>query len=140
MKKVWVIVMVMLALVAVYYLVVGTKPSQPQVVVVKPSGAAQPTQTTSPPQNPTPVVVEPQVSAGGPYACARAVYLKVGTTSLCADVVYSVAKVNDVLQIDFQSGIVNGVFMLVSVPCTITTTPQGIHVPCRATITIPLKQ
>jgi hypothetical protein len=143
MKRVWVIIMVMLALTAVYYLVISmSKPSQPQVVVVRAGGqnTAQPTQTQPQAQTPASVVVEPQALAGGPYACVRAVYLKVGTTSLCADMIYSVAKVGDTLQIDFQSGVVHGVFTLVSVPCTITTTPQGVFIPCRATVTIPLKQ
>jgi hypothetical protein len=144
MKRIWVIITVMLALTAVYYLVISmSKPSQPQVIVVRPSGGqntAQPTATPPPPQTPTPATAEPPTSASGPYACARTVHLKVGPTSLCADMVYSVAKVGDVLQVDFQGGVAYGIFTLVTVPCTITTTPQGVFIPCRATITIPLKQ
>jgi hypothetical protein len=144
MKRVWVIIMVMLALTAVYFLVINTnKPSQPQVVVVRPSdgqNTARPIQTQPQAETSAPVAVNPQALAGGPFGCVRAVYLKVGTTSLCADVIYSVAKVDDTLQIDFQGGVVHGVFTLVSVPCTITTTPQGVFIPCRATVTIPLKQ
>jgi hypothetical protein len=145
MKRIWAIIMIMLALTAVYYLVISmSKPSQPQVVVVRPSGGqntAQPTGAPPPPspQTQTPATIEPSALVGG-YNCVRTVYLKVGTASLCTDVVYSVAKVGDVLQIDFQGGVVYGVFTLVSVPCTITTTPQGVLIPCRATITIPLKQ
>jgi hypothetical protein len=135
MRKIGLIVTAMLALMAIYYLAITAfKPSQPQVVVVRPSGA----QTTTPAQTPTPVVVEP--SAPGPYACVKAVYLKVGTTSVCVDILYSVTKVDNTLQVDFQNGIVHGVFTLVSVPCSISTTPQGILIPCRAQILIPLRQ
>jgi hypothetical protein len=122
------IITVMLALTALYYL--GTtmfKPSQPQVVVVKPSGAQNATQ----PGGLTP--------AGGSFACTKAVYLKVGAVSLCADVVYSMLKTDDSLQVDFQGGVVQGFFMFISAPsCAVTTTPQGVLIPCRAQILIPV--
>jgi hypothetical protein len=124
------IITVMLALTALYYL--GTtmfKPTQPQVVVVRPSGAQNATQ----PGGLTPT--------GGPFACTKAVYLKVGAVSLCADVVYSMFKTDDSLQVDFQGGVVQGFFMFISAPsCAVTTTPQGVLIPCRAQILIPAKQ
>jgi hypothetical protein len=124
------IITVMLALTALYYL--GTtmfKPSQPQVVVVRPSGAQNATQPGG------------SMPAGGPFACTKAVYLKVGAVSLCADVVYSVLKTDDSLQVDFQGGVVQGFFMFISAPsCAVTTTPQGVLIPCRAQILIPAKQ
>ena len=129
-NRLGVIIMVMLVLTALYYLGTTTlKPSQPQVVVVKPSGA----QNASQPGGPAPV--------GGPFACTRAVYLKVGGVSICADVVYSMLKTDDSLQVDFQSGVVQGLFTFISAPsCPVTTTPQGVFIPCRAQILIPLKQ
>jgi hypothetical protein len=124
------IITVMLALTALYYL--GTtmfKPTQPQVVVVRPSGAQNATQ----PGGLTP--------AGGPFACTKSVYLKVGAVSLCADAVYSMLKTDDSLQVDFQGGVVQGLFMFISAPsCAVTTTPQGVLIPCRAQILIPAKQ
>jgi len=130
MNRLGVIIMVMLVLTALYYLGTTTlKPSQPQVVVVKPSGAQNVTQ----PSAPTPV--------GGLTVCTRAVYLKVGGTTLCVDVVYSVLKTDDSLQVDFQGGVVQGHFMFLSAPsCPVTTSPQGILIPCRAQILIPAKQ
>jgi len=129
------IITVMLALTALYYL--GTamfKPSQPQVVVVRPSGAQNDSQNTSQSGAPTPV-------GGPPFACSRTIYLKVGSMHICADVVYSMLKTDDSLQVDFQSGVVQGLFTFISAPpCPITTTPQGVFVPCRAQILIPLKQ
>jgi len=121
------IITVMLALTALYYL--GTsmfKPSQPQVVVVKPSGAQNATQPVS-------------VPTGG--LCTRVVHLKVGSVSICADVVYSMLKTDDSLQVDFQGGTVQGLFTFISAPtCPVSTTPQGVFIPCRAQILIPLKQ
>jgi hypothetical protein len=139
MRKLWVLTTVMLVFMALYYLVTTSfKPSQPQVIVVKPSGAQTPAQTATPSQ------AEPQPqsppSVHGPFACAKAVYLKVGGTSLCADVVYSVAKADDVLQVDFQGGIVYGVFTIASVPCPVSTTPQGVFISCRAQIMIPVSR
>jgi hypothetical protein len=132
-NKLGVIIMVMLALTALYYLsMTMSKPSQPQVVVVRPSGAQNATQ----PGAPTPV----PAPAGGLYACTKPVYLKVGSVSLCADVVYSLLKTNDSLQVDFQGGTIQGVFTFISAPsCAIFTTPQGIVIPCRAQILIPAK-
>jgi energy-converting hydrogenase Eha subunit B len=124
------IITVMLALTALYYLsTIMSKPSQPQVVVVRPSGAQNVTQPGGP------------VPAGGFFACTKAVYLKVGAVSLCADVVYSVLKTDDSLQVDFQGGVVQGFFTFISAPsCAVTTTPQGILIPCRAQILIPANQ
>jgi hypothetical protein len=134
MNKLGVIITVMLAFTALYFLYTSIfKPLQPQVVVVRPSGAQNATQ----PSTPTPVATP----AGGLYACTKAVYLKVGSVSLCADMVHSVLKTDDSLQVDFQGGMIQGVFTFISAPsCTISTTPQGIHIPCRAQVLIPLKQ
>jgi hypothetical protein len=130
MNRLGFIITVMLALTALYYL--GTtmfKPAQPQVVVVRPSGAQNATQ---------PGVTTP---AGGIFACTKAVYIKVGAVSLCADIVYSMLKTDDSLQVDFQGGVVQGFFMFISAPsCAVTTTPQGVLIPCRAQILIPAKQ
>ena len=130
MNKLGLIITAMLALTALYYL--GTtmfKPTQPQVVVVRPSVAQNTTQPGG------------SMPAGGPFACTKAVYLKVGGVSLCADAVYSMLKTDDSLQVDFQGGVVQGLFMFISAPsCTVTTTPQGILIPCRAQILIPFKQ
>jgi len=130
MNKLGFIILVLLAITALYYLSTAAfKPTQPQVVVVKPSGAQNNTQ----PSGPMPV--------GGLFACTKTVYLKVGGASLCADVVYSVVKTDDSLQVDFQGGVVQGFFMFISAPsCAVTTSPQGVIIPCRAQILIPTKQ
>jgi hypothetical protein len=129
--------MVMLVLTAMYYLATTLfKPTQPQVVVVKASGGQAQPQTTPPPQ-PEPAPQSP-VPMHGHFACTKAVYLKVGDTSLCADIVYSVTRDGNVLQVDFQGGVVQGVFTLVSAPCAISTTPQGVIIPCRAHIMVPI--
>jgi hypothetical protein len=130
MNRLGFIIMVMLALTAVYYLSTSMfKPTQPSVVVVRPSGAQNGSQPGGP------------VSVGGVFACTKAVYLKVGSISVCADVVYSVIKTDDSLQVDFQGGVVQGLFMFISAPsCVVTTTPQGVLIPCRAQILIPVKQ
>jgi len=139
MKRLWILITVMLALTAAYYLTITLfKPQQPQVIVVRPSGGQTQTQATPTPQpEPEPAPQNP-ISMHGHFACTKAVYLKVGSTSLCADFVYSVTKDNNVLQVDFQGGIVQGVFTLVSAPCVISTTPQGVVVPCRAQIMVPI--
>jgi hypothetical protein len=141
MRKLWILIMVMLAFTALYYLAIAlSKPTQPQVIVVKPSGAQTQAQTATPPQaEPQPPPQNP-APMYGPFACTKAVYLKVGGTSLCADTVYSLAKANDALQVDFQGGIVQGIFTVVSAPCTISTTPQGVFIPCRAQIVIPIQR
>jgi hypothetical protein len=134
MARVGVVIVVMLALVALYYL--GTtmfKPSQPQVVVVRPSGTHNATQSGG--SGPTAV---PSV---GLSACTKAVYLKAGSTSLCADLVYSMVKTDEGLQVDFQGGTIQGSFIFVSAPsCPVTTSPQGIFIACRAQILIQVKQ
>jgi hypothetical protein len=134
MNRLGFIILVTLALTALYYLSVTMfKPSQPQVVVVKSSGAQNTNQSST--QTPTPVM------PGGLYACTKAVYLKVGNVYLCADVVYNVLKTDDSLQVDFQGGVVQGYFTFISAPtCPVTTTPQGILIPCRTQILIPTKQ
>jgi hypothetical protein len=134
MNRLGVLITVMLALTALYYLSTTMfKPNQPQVVVVRPSGA----QNVSQPGAPTPV----PAPVGGAHACIKPVYLKVGSVSLCADMVYSVLKTDDSLQVDFQGGMIQGVFTFISAPsCAISTTPQGVVIPCRAQILIPIKQ
>lgn len=131
MNRLGLIITVMLALMALYYLATTMfKPTQPQVVVVRPSGGAQ--NGTQPGAAPP---------AAGFYACTKAVYLKVGGVSLCADMLYGVVKIDDSLQVDFQGGVVQGLFMFISAPsCAVTTTPQGVLIPCRAQILIPIKQ
>jgi hypothetical protein len=142
MNRLAALIMVMLALTALYFIVTMVfKPSQPQVIVVRPSGG-QGGQTaatnTAASEAPTPA---PPPPVGGQYLCTKAVYLKVGGVSLCADVVYSMLKTDDSLQVDFQGGVVQGFFMFISAPsCAITTTPHGVLIPCRAQIQIPLKQ
>jgi monoamine oxidase len=133
------LITVMMALTAVYFLVTNVfAPPKPQVVVVKPSGA----QNTSPSVNPSAnqPVAQPGEPApvGGIYACVKAVFLKVGGVTLCADTLYSVVRGDGVIQIDFQDGMVQGNFMFVSAPmCAVVTTPQGaLLVPCRAVIQI----
>jgi hypothetical protein len=136
MSRLGLIITVALALTALYYLSTTLfKPAQPQVIVVRPSGAqsasdsgAQ-TQTQAPP---------PPLAEG---ACTKAVFLKVSGVSLCADVIYSVVKTDSMLQVDFQGGTVQGFFMFASAPsCAVTTMPQGVFIPCRAQILIQLKQ
>lgn len=127
-----IIIMVMLALTAAYYLTTTmSKPSQPQVVVVRPSGA----QSTA--QN----VTQPVVPVGGSTtACVKAFYLKVGSISICADVVYSMSKTDDGVLVDFQGGIISGSFAFTSAPtCVVSTTLQGVQIPCRAQVLIPVK-
>ncbi len=133
MNRLGLIITVALALTAVYYLATTMfKPTQPQVIVVRPSGAQNATQPGGPP---------PAPPAAGFYACTKAVYLKVGGVSLCADMLYGVVKIDDSLQVDFQGGVVQGFFMFISAPsCVVTTTPQGVFIPCRAQILIPIKQ
>jgi hypothetical protein len=138
MNRLMVIVTVMLVVTALYYMVTTVfKPSQPQVIVVKPSGGQGGQSTagsTAAPETPPPPV-------GGQYLCPKTVYLKVAETSICADVVYAVVRAEDgSLQVDFQGGIVSGVFTFASAPCAVTTTPQGILIPCRAQIVIPVKR
>jgi hypothetical protein len=138
MRKLGLIVTVALVITALYYLSMSMfQPKTPQVVIVKPSGS----QSSSTNQSGGSALPQPPVSVGGYCSCTKQVYLKVGAVSLCADVIYSVAKTDDSLHVDFQGGIVQGLFMFASIPsCTITTTPQGILIPCRAQIIIPLKQ
>jgi hypothetical protein len=143
MNRLAAIVTVMLVLTALYFLVTTVfKPSQPQVIVVRPSGGQggqTPSQNVGPSDVPTPV--PPPPSVGGQCLCTKAMYLKVGETSVCADIIYGAARTTDgSLQVEFQGGIINGVFTFVSVPCAVTTTPQGVFVPCRAQILIPTKQ
>ena len=139
MKRLWILIMVMLALMAVYYLAITLfKPSQPQVIIVRPSGGQTQPQTAPAPQSGPESAPQSLPSMHGHFACTKAVYLKVGSTSLCVDIVYSVTKDNNVLQVDFQGGIVQGVFTLVSAPCAISTTPQGVVIPCRAQIMVPI--
>jgi hypothetical protein len=139
MNRLGLIVTVMLAFTAVYFLVTTVyKPSQPQVVVVRPSGAQSGDQSGAQAQTPTPV---PPPPADGVHACTKAVFLRVGSTSLCADILYSVVKTDSMIQVDFQGGTVQGFFMFASAPsCAITTTPQGaLLIPCRAQILISIK-
>ena len=142
MNRLAALVMAMLALTALYFIVTTVfKPPQPQVIVVRPSGA-QGGQTaatnTAASEAPTPT---PPPPVGGQYLCTKTVYLKVGGVSLCADMVYSMLKTDDSLQVDFQGGVVQGFFMFISPPsCAITTTPHGVLIPCRAQILIPVKQ
>jgi hypothetical protein len=125
-----ILIMVMLVLTAAYYLTTTMfKPSQPQVVVVRPSGA----QSTA--QNAT----QPVVPVGA-TVCVKAFYLKVGSISICADVVYSMTKTDDGVLVDFQGGIISGSFAFTSAPaCVVSTTPQGVQIPCRAQVLIPVK-
>ncbi len=137
MNRLGILITVMLALTAVYFLVTTVnKPSQPQVVVVKPSGAQSADQSGA--QTPTPA---PPPPADGVHACAKAIFLRVGGTSLCADILYSVVKTDNMIQVDFQGGTIQGFFMFASAPsCPITTTPQGaLLIPCRAQILISIK-
>jgi hypothetical protein len=138
MNRLTALITVMLVLTAMYFIVTTVfKPSQPQVVVVRPSGG-QGGQTTAASEAPTPT---PSPPVGGQHLCLKAVYLKVGETSVCADVVYGVVRADDgSLQVDFQGGIVNGIFTLTLAPCAVTTTPQGVIIPCRAQIMIPVKR
>ena len=138
MKRLWILIMVMLALMAVYYLAITLfKPSQPQVIIVRPSGGQTQPQTAPAPQSGPESAPQSLPSMHGHLACTKAVYLKVGGTSLCTDIIYSVTRDGNVLQVDFQGGVVQGIFTLVSAPCTISTTPQGVVIPCRAQIIIP---
>jgi hypothetical protein len=142
MHRLVALVTVMLALTALYFLVTTVfKPSQPQVVVVRPSGGQSgqtPTQNAGYSETQTPA---PPPPVGGQYLCTKAVYIKVGETSICADAVYGMAlNVDGALQVDFQGGIVHGVFTFASVPCAVSTTPQGVLIPCRAQILIPVKK
>jgi hypothetical protein len=130
------IITVMLALTAVYFLVTTVfKPSQPQVVVVRPSGAQNtPAQNTSAQGSPQPVSPMPVSDSS---VCPRPVYLRVGNVVLCADVVYSLVKADNYIQIDFQGGVIRGTFKFVSPPpCVITTAYDGIQIPCRAQVLI----
>jgi monoamine oxidase len=129
-----IIIMVMLALTAAYYLTTTMfKPSQPQVVVVRPSGAQSTAQNTTQPITPVGV-------GGSTIVCVKAFYLKVGSISICADVVYSMAKTDDGVLVDFQGGIISGSFAFTSAPaCVVSTTPQGVQIPCRAQVLIPVK-
>jgi hypothetical protein len=135
MRRLGFIIVVVLAITAVYYLAVAAfQPKTPQVVIVKPSGSQTANQSGSTAPPPAPI------SMGG-FTCTKPVYLKVGSVSICADVIYSVVKTDDSLQVDFQGGMIQGLFMFASAPsCTLTTTPQGVLIPCRAQIIIPLKQ
>jgi hypothetical protein len=138
MNKLGLIITVMLALTALYFLSTTMfKPSQPQVVVVRPQpqGSSQPDAQPAQPANP------PPGPTSGPFVCTKAVHLRVDNVSLCADVLFSVFKSNDALHVEFQGGVVQGFFMFASAPsCTITTTPQGVLIPCRAQIMIPTKR
>jgi len=130
--KLGILIVVMLALTAAYFLTTTvSKPSQPQVVVVRPSGA----QSTA--QN----VTQPVVPVGGSTTvCVKAFYLKVGSISICADVVYSMTKTDDGVLVDFQGGTISGSFAFMSAPtCVVSTTPQGVQIPCRAQVLIPMK-
>jgi hypothetical protein len=141
MNRLGLLITVMLALMAMYFLITTVyKPTQPQVVVVRPSGAQSGDQSGAQAQTPTPAPPPPP-PADGVHACTKAIFLRVGTTSLCVDKLYSVVKTDNMIQVDFQGGIVQGFFMFASAPsCAITTTPQGtLLIPCRAQILISIK-
>jgi len=136
-NRLGILITVMLALTAVYFLATNFfAPPKPQVVVVRPSGAQSVSQNASQPVAPS----GPPALAGGLYACPKAIFLKVGGVTVCADVLYSVFRSDGVVQVDFQDGIVQGNFMFVSAPtCVVLTTPQGaLLIPCRAVIQIPV--
>jgi len=138
MNRLGILITAMLVLTVIYFLAtVVFKPSQPQVVVVKPSGAQnnpQNPQAREEPRSP------PQMPVGEPPPCVKHVYLKVGSVSLCADMIHSMVKTDGHIQVDFQGGIIHGIFMFASAPtCVVTTTPQGVHIPCRAQVLIPTK-
>ncbi len=142
MNRLGVLITVMLAFTALYFLATTVfKPSQPQVVVVRPSGGQADGQGASQSGAQTPTPAPPPTLADGVHACTKAIYLRVGSTSLCVDVLYSVVKTDNMIQVDFQGGTVQGLFMFASAPsCPIVTTPQGaLQVPCRAQILISLK-
>jgi hypothetical protein len=135
------LITVMLVLTAVYFLVtsVFAPPKNPQVVVVRPSGAQNPNPNVNPGTNQPVAPSGEPAPVGGIYACAKAVFLRVGGVTLCADTLYSVVRGDGVIQVDFQDGMVQGNFMFVSAPmCAVVTAPQGaLLVPCRAVIQIP---
>ncbi len=134
------LIMVMLALTAVYFVVTTMfTPSKPQVVVVRPSEAQGAGQGNSQPGAPTPAPAPPP--AGGINVCPKAMFLKVKDVTVCADVLYSVVRTDGSLQVDFQEGVVQGNFMFLSAPsCPVATTPHGaLFIPCRAQILIPIR-
>jgi hypothetical protein len=137
MNRLGILITVMLVLTAVYFLVTNFfAPPKPQVVVVRPSGAQNANQNASQPA-PFP---GPQAVTGGFYACPKAIFLKVGGVTVCADALYGVFRSDGIVQVDFQDGIVQGNFMFASAPtCAVLTTPQGaLLIPCRAVIQIPV--
>ncbi len=145
MNRLGVLITAMLVLLALYFLVTTVfKPSQPQVVVVRPSGGQSGGQDASQSgaQAPTPTPAPPPPTpADGVHACTKAIFLRVGSTSVCADIVYSVVKTDNMIQVDFQGGTVQGFFMFASVPsCAVVTAPHGsLMIPCRAQILISVK-
>ena len=139
MNRLGIIIIIALALTAAYYLFVAlAKPSQPQVVVVRPADALDASKQNNQQRPPSPPLPPPAPEASG---CVKMVYLKVGSVSVCTDMIHSMVKINDYVQVDFQGGMVQGAFMFASTPtCAITTLPQGVFIPCRAQILIPVKQ
>jgi hypothetical protein len=130
-KPVLVILLALIGLTAAYYLTAPKAPPTPKVITITAAPATTTTATTAAPSG----LIAPSVQTAMP--CTM-IYLKIGPTQLCAQVIYSLAYNNGTYAVQFANGVISGNFTL-EAGCELSTGIQGVRVPCLATALIPAR-